>query len=185
MKIKKLEKKIQKIIRNEKFKISTEKYYFQIKELFSSLLINIVRLDNTEIGIEIIKKENMDLFKERKDRVKYIIECENTANLLRKEHYYTKAKFLDVIEELCTNEDFYKLLDDDLPYLISIINYFKENNKTDFENLINWIDDWLDSIPYEDIEEDVFYLLNEQFKSFYNEMITKKDSDNNERTRCN
>lgn len=146
MNMKKLEDKIRRITGNEKFKISSEEYYYPIKDLLDNMLSDLVQIK--------------------------IIE-----NLLKRKHYNMKMKFLNLIEELCNNNEFYKLVDDDLPCLKSILDYKNENeeNKIVIDELIRWIEEWLNDLIITKDDGDIFHLLNEQFKIFYNTRIEKKE----------
>ena len=135
--MKELENKIEVITGSKKFKITSKTYYHPIKNIFSDLLSNIVEVKKT--------KNNLD----------------NYQTLL-------KIRFLCLIEELCNNNKFYKLVDDDIPCLKSILDYFEKlNNKDDMiEDLKDFIEKWIDDLEIRN-NDDIFYLLNEQFKKYY------------------
>lgn len=139
--MKKLEDKIKRITGNENFKISSEEYYYSIKNLFNNMLSDLIEIKAFEKQLE-------------------------------RKYCTTKTQFINLIEELCNNKEFYKLLDDDLPCLKSILDYISENNenKIDIKDLIIWIEKRLDNFNH---DEDVFYILNEEFKNFYKMNIEK------------
>ena len=142
--MKELENRIKIITGNKKFKISSKSYYYPIKNLFNDMLSNIVE---SKIIEEQIKRQN----------------------------YNMKVKLLNLIKELCNNDDFYKLIDDDLPCLKSIIDYIDEQNKDEkiINDLIDWIEEWLDDFMIISTNMDAFYLLNEKFKEYYELNIEK------------
>lgn len=143
--MKNIENRIRKITGNEKFKISSEEYYYPTKELLNNMLSDLSQ-------IKIIKKQ------------------------LGKKHNSLKQQFLNLIKEFCNNEKLYKLFDDDLPCLKSILDCIEENkeNEIGMAKLIKWFDKWLDDLIITG-NEDIFYILNEQFREFYKVNIEKEE----------
>lgn len=95
-------------------------------------------------------------------------------DIIEKDDNNSKIKFLKLVEELCTNNEFYKLFDDDIPCLKSILDYMNDNNenKISIEKIIDWIDKSLDKLV-ETNDIDIFSWLNERLKDFYNINIEK------------
>lgn len=98
-----------------------------------------------------------------------IVESKIIEEQIKRQHYNMKIKLLNLIKELCTNKDFYKLIDDDLPCLKSILDYFEEqkNVEKNINDFISWIEKWLDNFTIIDTDMNAFYLLNEKFKEYY------------------
>lgn len=91
-------------------------------------------------------------------------------DVIEKNDNNSKIKFLKLLEELCTNNEFYKLFDDDIPCLKSILDYMNDNNesKISTKDLVALIDKSLDELEITKDEIDIFFWLNERFKDFYN-----------------
>lgn len=110
------------------------------------------------------------------DMLSNLVESKIIEEQIKKQNYNMKVKLLNLIEELCNNNEFYKLIDDDLPCLKSIIDYFNEQDKDEkiIKDLLNWIEKWLDNLTILVTKDtDCFYLLNEQIKKYYELKIEK------------
>ena len=104
-----------------------------------------------------------------------VLTNEAVEHQIKRNQNNTKIKLLNLIEELCNNDKFYKLIDDDIPCLKSILDYIDEhnNNETILNDVIKFIEKWLDECSIIITKnEDCFSLLNEQFKIYYETNLT-------------
>jgi vacuolar-type H+-ATPase subunit E/Vma4 len=109
------------------------------------------------------------------DLLSNLSESKIIEHQIKRNQNNTKIKLLNLIEELCNNDKFYKLIDDDIPCLKSILDYIDEhnNNETILNDVIKFIEKWLDECSIIITKkEDCFSLLNEQFKIYYETNLT-------------
>ena len=101
----------------------------------------------------------------------------NVINLLDRECFDDKDKFLAVIEEIFTNQDLYDSIKKEIPAVIDIVDKLNSVDCIfDLDDINDWFNIDLDTIGTDDIENITIYeYLNKSFEDFNNLYVPEDD----------
>ena len=175
MDIKKLEQRIQMILKDDNFKIKIGEEYSCISLALETLIDNIAKLNDAIANTEYVKTYYSDIFNSRNKYLNFVLKCEDLNYLMECRRKEIKLQFKDFIEEICKNNDLQEIIMKEFPKVLKVMNTIKENNENlvGVSEVIVFIDEWLDIISYDEADNYSVESLDKEFQEFYDLYLKK------------
>lgn len=180
MNINKLEIELRNILDDEEFTLNPNHYYFEIIETIEELINDIGRLNDALGNITYTKDYYSDIFNNRRKMLDFILHCEDVEYVIERRLKELKSSVKLFIFKMYKNKDLYDLLIEDFPNFEKIVCKITtlENKEGNYDNkifeVIDYLEDWLDIISFEELDDDVIMELDEEFEEYYDNFLSKK-----------
>ena len=187
MNLKNLEKELKEIFNDEEFELSQKKYYFQIIDTFEALLYDISKLNDALADISFAKNYYADLFTNRRKSIDFILTCEDLEYIIERRLKELKISIKQLIFKIYKNKDLYDILIEDFPNYDRVIYKILKENEEEIEqddeilNAIDFIEDWLDIISYEELDDELLSQLDDEFTEYYEQYLSGKEVSSNDK----
>lgn len=173
MNINKLEIELRNILDDKEFTLNPKYYYHQIIECIQELINDIGRLNDALGNVTYIKDYYSDVFNNRRETLNYILNCEDVEYVIERRLKELKSSVKLFIFRMYKNKDLYELLIEDFPnfekvvYKITKLENQEKNHDDEIIDVIDYLEDWLDIISFEELDDDVIGELDEEFNDYY------------------
>lgn len=170
MKVKKLEKRIIEITRDESFELKSREYYEPLANIYEKYLVKVARLNDAEYQTDILDKKYYEEYLSTSDSTYHQMICDNLKYTIEKERKQTKLITIELLNELFINQELYNILEDDMPHLEEIACYLYKNRKAKriIKDIIRYLSEWLDEISEDEFDEIyVFSLIDYKLGLYY------------------
>lgn len=186
MNINKLENELRNILDDEEFTLNPKNYYYQIIEAIEELINDIGRLNDALGNVTYTKDYYAEIFNNRRKMLDFILHCEDVEYVIKRRLKELKSSVKLIVFKMYKNKELYDLLIEDFPNFEKIIYKItkveNENGNYDSEifDVIKHLEEWLNSISFEELDDDVILELDDEFSNCYDAFFSRKEVKSND-----